>query len=80
MDNCELGLGIELGGRMSKIGRLVMEIQTAIEEGIDPEVIARHYDVSVRMVNEAAEIASSPDPDLPCEEDVILALSEEPPF
>ena len=41
---------------MSKIGNLVLDLQEAIENGDEFEVIARRFDVPVRWVLEAADM------------------------
>lgn len=46
---------------MSKIGSLILDLQEAIATGESFEVIARHFDVPVSWVLEAAEMIEDND-------------------
>ncbi len=41
---------------MSKMSNLVIDIQEALENGDDPQVISRRFDIPIRWVFEAADL------------------------
>lgn len=47
---------------MSKMSNLVLDIQEALQNGDEPEVIARRFDVPIRWVFEAADMLDDADP------------------